>query len=53
MIQKLLEDYVDMFNQNFPTFTVADMEEEEIAKLIEQCLKDKKPYTAYDKDVVY
>lgn len=53
MLQSLLDDYVEMFNENFPTFMVVGMDEEEIVKIIEKCLKDKEPYKEYDKDVIY
>lgn len=53
MIQKLLDEYMAMFNENFPTFIVEEMEEKEIIKILEKCIKDKKPYTDYEKDINY
>ena len=43
-LKKLLLEYVDMFNENFPTFMVMGASDEDLIKLLENSLKTGKKY---------
>lgn len=44
MLDKLLLEYADKFNENFPIFLVIGKSEEEIIKIIQTCLKNKQVF---------
>lgn len=44
-MSKLLNDYVDMFGENFPIFMCMGMSDQEIIDLIETSIKNGEPYT--------
>lgn len=53
-MDELLLKYVDTFNENFPLYMCMGMEDEEITKIIEKCLKDGVPYEVnQEKNAVY
>lgn len=43
MNEKLMK-YSEQFGENFPMFIVRNMEENEIIKIIDDCLKTNTPY---------
>ena len=43
MIKKLLNEYAEKFDDNFPLMLVTHMDEDEIIELIEKCIKEEKP----------
>lgn len=43
-MEDLLIEYVETFGDSFPLFCLMDLTDEEIIKLIKQCLKENKPY---------
>jgi hypothetical protein len=48
-IDKLLQDYADKFDDNFPIFALLHIEEKEIADLIRKAIDNNEPYNGnYD-----
>lgn len=43
-LDRLLEEYQDHFEENFPLMLCRTMEDEEIIEIIEKCLEDDEPY---------
>jgi hypothetical protein len=43
-LEKLLLEYVDKFDENFPTFLVMGMSDDEMIKHLEESIKTNKPY---------
>lgn len=43
-LDKLLDEYQDHFEENFPLMLCRTMEDEEIIGIIEKCLEDDEPY---------
>lgn len=54
-MEQKLEEYADRFDENFPLFIVRNMDEDEIIKVIDECLEKGEPYEVkdYDSDVTY
>lgn len=52
---KLINEYVDTFQTNFPLFCVMGASEEDVVEMIEECLKTGKPYEPekLEEDAVY
>lgn len=44
-MEKLIEQYVERFHENFPLFALMGMDEAEIEKIIQNALKDGVPYS--------
>lgn len=44
MFDKLLDEYQERFEENFPLMLCRTMEEDEIIKIIQKCLDDDEPY---------
>ena len=43
-MEKLLNEYKEKFNDNFPIFLCRSMEEEEIIEIMQKCIDEGKPY---------
>lgn len=54
-MEEKLEQYVEQFGENFPLFIVGNMDEDEIIKVIDDCIESGEPYEIEDDDsnVVY
>ena len=52
-MDKWLFEYVDTFDENFPTHMMMGKSEEEIIDIIKQCIKDGKPYEVKEDDNIY
>lgn len=53
-MDKLLQQYVEKFEDNFPIFFVRHLGEEEIKELIKKAIENNKPYEAgYEEQGVY
>lgn len=53
-LNSLLLEYADMFNDNFPIMAFKATAEDEIIKLIKDCIDNNKPYNIkYDKGKEY
>lgn len=50
-----LEKYAEQFAENFPLFMVRNLNEDEIIKIIDDCIESGKPYEPKDddNDVIY
>ena len=42
MLDKLLNEYVEKFNENFPIFLFRGKEDEEVIKMIQKCIDENK-----------
>ncbi|MGP4082061.1 hypothetical protein ACTWQL_19425 [Pseudalkalibacillus sp. R45] len=49
-MDKLLQQYVEKFKDNFPIFSVMGMDEAEIKKLIEKAIESNEHYEAVYKE---
>lgn len=49
-MEKLIEQYVKRFHENFPLFALMGMDEAEIEKIIQNALKDGVPYSPPEQD---
>lgn len=49
-MEKLIEQYVERFHENFPLFALMGMDEVEIEKIIQNALKDGVPYSPPEQD---
>lgn len=49
-MNKLLIQYADKFNENFPMFIVGNKSESEIESIIQNCLDEGKPYDVETKE---
>lgn len=53
-MDELLIKYADTFGENFPLFMCMGMDDEEIIKIIKDCLKNGVPYEAeQEENTVY
>ena len=53
MLEKLLNEYAERFNEAFPLFSVPN-DEKEVLEILQKCLADNKPYKPKrEKDVLY
>lgn len=53
-INELREEYKNKFGEQMPMFLVRHLDDEEIIKLMEDCIKNNKPYDPpLDKDSLY
>lgn len=52
-MSKLLQEYSDTFNENFPIYAFMGVDDAEIKRTIEKCLKEKEPYKIAEKKGVY
>ena len=52
MFEKLLTEYADKFDENFPLFQVRHLDEDEIIKLIEAALENDEPYEVEEQENV-
>ena len=43
-LDRLLDDYQEHFEENFPMMLCRTMEDEEIIEIIEKCLENDEPY---------
>ncbi|MEA4831579.1 MAG: hypothetical protein VB118_03060 [Oscillospiraceae bacterium] len=43
-MEKLLEQYVEMFGEGFPISIVRSKTDEEIKQILQDCINSKKPY---------
>lgn len=50
MLKDLLQQYVDRFGENFPVFMHMGQPNDELIRLIKQCLEKGKPYVPDDFD---
>lgn len=48
MLEKKLEEYASMFEENFPIFYFRGASDDEIIKKIDECLELNTPYTIED-----
>lgn len=54
MIDKLLSEYADKFGAAFPVFSCECADEDELAEIIEDCIKANQPYEPEcEKDIDY
>jgi 2-oxo-4-hydroxy-4-carboxy--5-ureidoimidazoline (OHCU) decarboxylase len=54
LLDELLSKYAEQFGDNFPIFVVRDKDENEIIKIIQNCLDENMPYEAeYLDDIDY
>lgn len=54
MLEKVLSEYTEKFDENFPLFYVRGMDEKEIIELVKQSIIDGVPYEAdYDENADY
>lgn len=54
LLDELLSKYAEQFGDNFPIFVVRDKDENEIVKIIQNCLDENMPYeTEYLDDIDY
>jgi hypothetical protein len=54
VLDKVLSEYAEKFEDNFPLFYVRGMEESKIIELVKQSIKEGVPYEAeYDKNADY
>lgn len=54
MLDQMLNQYADRFADNFPTFCVREMDDEEITKLIQKALDTNTPFdVVYKKEIDY
>lgn len=44
MFDKMLDEYQERFEENFPLMLCRHMEEDEIIEIIQKCLDDDEPY---------
>ena len=44
MMEKLLVEYREKFDEQFPIMLVRGMTDDEIIKIVQQCLDEDKPY---------
>ena len=44
MLDKILIEYSEKFNDNFPIYIVSDLSEEEVIRLAKEAIKNNKPY---------
>lgn len=44
MLDKVLIEYSEKFNDNFPIYIVSDLSEEEVIRLAKEAIKNNKPY---------
>ena len=44
MFDKLIDEYQERFEENFPLMLCRHMEEDEIIEIIQKCLDDDEPY---------
>ena len=44
MFDKMLDEYQERFEENFPLMLCRHMEEDEIIEVIQKCLDDDEPY---------
>lgn len=51
-LEKLLREYMEAFDEQFPLMATRGMDDESLKKAIEKCLAENKPY-ALDNDKVY
>ncbi|MBR5584079.1 MAG: hypothetical protein IKW21_06085 [Lachnospiraceae bacterium] len=49
MIEKLNE-YAEYFGENFPIFIARDLDEGELIRTIDDCIKNNKPYEVETED---
>lgn len=53
-MDKLLQEYVGMFNENFPFFSVSHLDEADIKEIIRKAIKENKPFEAdYEDEGAY
>lgn len=45
-MEKALNDYSEKFNENFPMFLFRSADEDEVVKIINECITNDKPYEA-------
>lgn len=48
MLNELLSEYVDLFNENFPIFMMRGTPEDELITILKKCIEEKKPYQLPD-----
>lgn len=48
MLDKMINAYVEQFDENFPIFCLMGKSDSELIDIIAQCLKDGKPYDTSD-----
>ena len=51
-LQKYLQEYREMFDEQFPMMACLGMDEEDIIKEIKECIEKKQKYE-YDTEVFY
>lgn len=49
-VVELIEQYVELFHENFPLFALMGMEESEVEAIIQDCLDKGTPYRPPDLD---
>lgn len=49
-MDKLLREYREMFDENFPIYRMMGRDDAEIIKIIKKCIEDGKPYEMPDAD---
>ena len=57
-MEKLMDKYLELFNDGFPMFQMQSKTEEEIRAILERCIKEKKDaydlgYVSDDADIFY
>ena len=53
-MDKLLNEYVNKFNENFPIFIVRNLEDDEIMRLIREAIDKNEPYVPeIDESAIY
>lgn len=54
-MEKLILEYLEKFDENFPLFMFMGVDEEEIKRIIKRCIDENKPYIVLEEDnnVIY
>lgn len=43
-MEKLINEYLERFDENFPIFMMMGIEDEKIKEIIKKCLEENKPF---------
>lgn len=52
-MDKKLNEYADHFGENFPIFIARDLDEDELIRIIDDCIANDKPYEVETEDDAY
>ena len=52
-MEEKLNQYAEHFGENFPIFIVRHLDENEVVKIIDECISNNKPYEVDSQDDVF